>query len=511
MVANDGTGLSLPESRGRENFPINCPPEEGPREIGDGPLNTQSSQFVPMSGDVLNPDWALGYEPNRPQDISQSGNAYISPQEHAQPHAPHIISLAPSPQAVVPEVVPQEPPSVTTLPPFPPQVQTNVTPSQPVTGEKQQQNKKIKKNTRASLKVASLNIRGRGPVGDDKWNHINQIMKEQHLGVLAVQESHMTQDHVNNLHALFGKRLQIHFFQGPNANAQGVAIVLNKELTNIKGVEQWNVIPGRAMMIKLPWHSNLSINILNIYAPNAHNDNQSFWEALEGEWARQELPNLDILLGDFNIVEDAIDHLPSHVDPHNVVSSLDHFRNRFRLQDGWRTTNPDTKCFSFLQKSSGAQSRIDRIYATASIIKTAVDWNIETTALNTDHKMVSVKVIDQKAPYFGRGRWTMPLYMLKSNALMQDIQSLGIKLEQELDSGQQRTSVVNPQIYFQSFKDEITEITRAAAKVAIPKMNLQIQGLQKECVDLLKGQTTDTAETQLSLGLLEERIAQLEA
>ena len=252
-------------------------------------------------------------------------------------------------------------------------------------------------------------------------------------------------------------------------------------------------------MIKLPWHSNLTINVLNIYAPNAHNENQSFWETLELEWARQELPSPDILLGDFNIVEDAINCLPSHTDPYNVVSSLDNFRNRFQLQDGWRITNPDTKCFSFLKKGSGVQSRIDRIYTTAGIIKTAADWNIEITALNTDHKMVSVKIIDQKAPYFGRGRWTMPLYMLKNKALVQDIQSLGIKLEQSLNSGQQRSLVDNPQTHFRSFKDEIAEIMRETAKVAIPKMNIQIQRLQKECVDLLKIQATGTVETQLSL------------
>ena len=156
------------------------------------------------------------------------------------------------------------------------------------------------------------------------------------------------------------------------------------------------------------------------------------------------------------------------------------------------------------------QSRIDRIYATAKIIKTAVDWEVTTTALNTDHKIVSVKVMDQKAPYIGRGRWTMPLHMLKYTALIKEIQILGAELEQKIDSGQQRTSVVNPQVHFQSFKNEIAKITRAKAKVEVPKMNLQIQHLQKEREDLLKGQTTDTVETQLSLGLLEERIAQLE-
>ena len=37
----------------------------------------------------------------------------------------------------------------------------------------QGQKKKIKKNTRASIHIASLNMRGRGSGQDDKWNNIN--------------------------------------------------------------------------------------------------------------------------------------------------------------------------------------------------------------------------------------------------------------------------------------------------------------------------------------------------
>jgi hypothetical protein len=264
------------------------------------------------------------------------------------------------------------------------------------------------------------------------------------------------------------------------------------------------------MLFTLPWHSNLTLTILNIYAPNVHSESQAFWESLDLEWDRQGLPPPDIMLGDFNIVEDAIDRLPSHTDPQSVVTSLDSLRSKFRLQDGWRATNPNTKCFSFLQKGTGAQSRIDRIYTTTDIIKTAVDWEVTTTALNTDHKMVYVKVIDQKAPYIGRGRWTMPLYMLKDKALILDIQRFSRELKDKLDNREQRSPVVNPQVHFQNFKDEIVKVTRKKAKVAVSKMNLQIQWLQEECKNLLKSQSVDTIETQHSLGLIEERIAQLE-
>jgi hypothetical protein len=54
-------------------------------------------------------------------------------------------------------------------------------------------------------------------------------------------------------------------------------------------------------------------------------------------------------------------------------------------------------------------------------------------------------------------------------------------------------------------------ITRKRAKVAVSKMNHKIKYLQEECKKLLNSQTIDAIETQLSLGLMEERITQLEA
>jgi len=124
-------------------------------------------------------------------------------------------------------------------------------------------------------------------------------------------------------------------------NAQGVAIVLNRELTNIHGIQQQDIIPGRAILLTLPWHSTLTLTVLNIYAPNAHNENRAFWETLQEMWETKNLPFPDIMLGDFNIVEDALDRLPSHSDPAGPVSGLDNFRARLHLQDGWRNTNPN--------------------------------------------------------------------------------------------------------------------------------------------------------------------------
>ena len=55
---------------------------------------------------------------------------------------------------------------------------------------------KLKKSSNASIKVASLNMRGRrgsNPlIPPNKWEGINQMMKSKKIGILTIQEVHLT-------------------------------------------------------------------------------------------------------------------------------------------------------------------------------------------------------------------------------------------------------------------------------------------------------------------------------
>jgi hypothetical protein len=116
------------------------------------------------------------------------------------------------------------------------------------------------KNTRATLKVASLNMRGRDA---EKWNHINQMMRDSKIGILAVQEAHLDDSRVVQLEELFPKRIKIYHTADSNTpNARGVALVLNKELTNISGVITQEIIPGRAIFLQTNWHRESKLIIL---------------------------------------------------------------------------------------------------------------------------------------------------------------------------------------------------------------------------------------------------------
>lgn len=60
---------------------------------------------------------------------------------------------------------------------------------------KERKRKKKKKSERASIKIASLNLNGKGTLANDrtdnKWLHLNQVMREEKIGILAIQPESM--------------------------------------------------------------------------------------------------------------------------------------------------------------------------------------------------------------------------------------------------------------------------------------------------------------------------------
>jgi len=325
--------------------------------------------------------------------------------------------------------------------------------------------RKVKK-TKDELKVATLNIRGGGSATTkDKWQHINQIVRDRRISAIAIQETHLNEAATDNLNAQFSGRLRIWNSPDPtNPNAgRGVAIVLNKDLVALweKAVIQ-DVIPGRALLMSLPWQEDSIINILAIYAPNAAQENADFWTNLAEKWEAENLPVPDIMLGDFNLVEEAIDRLPAHRDSAQAVSKLANFKALHTLQDGWRHHHPTEQFFTFTQEATQLRSRIDRIYVSNPVYELSRNWSIDHTPIRTDHCLVSMEFANPGAPFIGKGRWSIPLYLIKNRKVIQLAEKLGTQLEQDLEgaAGDARTAERNPQTIFHSFKKDLTKKIR---------------------------------------------------
>lgn len=156
-------------------------------------------------------------------------------------------------------------------------------------------------------------------------------------------------------------------------------------------------------MVSIPWRRD-HMNILAVYAPNPPQENTIFWTALWCKLLEIQHNRIDIMLGDFNMVEEAIDRLPAHQDPVAPRTELRELCSSLSLLNSWHTSHPTSLQYTFLQTSTNSHSRIDRIYMNESIQRQCTEWHTHPV-IGSDHDLVTVRVADTETPYVGPGRW----------------------------------------------------------------------------------------------------------
>ncbi|KAI5986638.1 Endonuclease/exonuclease/phosphatase [Pisolithus albus] len=220
-------------------------------------------------------------------------------------------------------------------------------------------------------------MRGRFYNGTDKWFHINQQMRDDRIAIMALQETHLSPDQANEINTIFTDSLHVIACIDPaQPSAKGVAITFNTRLVKTRDIRTHELVPGRAILISMPWYQQEKLNILNVYAPNDPLNNQKLWEEIHDKITC--LPQPDVLLGDFNIVEDAVDRLPAHADKFPAVNALRALKSHLNLQDGWRRANPSDIAFTYAQstRQGGHSSRIDHIYVLEEMFPFCKEWSI---------------------------------------------------------------------------------------------------------------------------------------
>lgn len=322
-----------------------------------------------------------------------------------------------------------------------------------------------KKNTKAGIRVGTLNMRGFGNPSvyhrDNKWKYINNLVKKKRIGIIALQETHLTDERREQIEQRYTRRLKIFISADPEnpTGKGGVAIVLNKELARTDNTRSTEIVPGRALLVEVQWHKEEKIAILAIYAPNVSGsdgrENAKLWKDITAYYDQHpRTPKPKILLGDFNMVEAGlIDRWPAHNDPEEAIEALDTLKIRFSLKDEWRNTHPGEKRFTYIQAATNSQSRLDRIYITEQLQPTAGDWKIEPSGIpNADHSLTSVRVAHTKAPKIGRGRWTIPDFLLKDKGYMEYVHKKGLQTQKRYEELITRTATENPQTIWYEFK-----------------------------------------------------------
>ncbi|KAH9891235.1 Endonuclease/exonuclease/phosphatase [Cubamyces lactineus] len=359
-------------------------------------------------------------------------------------------------------------------------------------------NKRKRRPTKAHLRFASLNMRGYRTTGDAT----PEVLREKRIAVLALQETHLSEERVQMLNRLFDPINE--------TGARGVAFAINKRFVKKPEYVTTEVVRGRALVLDLKW-------IMNVYGPNDSCQSAEFWKTLE---TSEQATNLDLLLGDFNIVESPRDRIPERGDSAEATEALSALVRSGQMSDGWRDANVEQKAYTYMQKSTGSQSRIDRIYIRKSICEDADNWDILEPGLLTDHRLAVVDMADRQAPYVGKGRWVMPKHLLTDEKMKRKMREIGGKLVKAIEEMGERQPDRNPQTVYVAFKDELTQAARARAKEKVPKMQKRIEMLREDIKRTLNpppadnegGEESEQAkhERMMHAGILQDRLDNLE-
>ncbi|KAJ6459906.1 Endonuclease/exonuclease/phosphatase [Mycena sanguinolenta] len=285
------------------------------------------------------------------------------------------------------------------------------------------------------LKSGSLNIAGRDVnISMHNRNHKFKFLKDtidvNALDILGIQETYLDPDSPSQFNKIFGRWFKLFYSAHSNkpTSTAGVAFAVNKKFIDTDNIQEYELIPGRALMIVLPWHNGESLNILNIYAPNRPEERDDM------------LPFPNIALGDWNFVEDPTDRNSGNMD--TVPESFTRLKDLLQLQDGWRSTFPDTRDYTCVQyrtdRDTGeihaSYSRIDRIKVTKLEFNNYRGWDIKHCPVKSDHRLVVTQLRCKPDEKPGKGRWRMPLYLLKTRKFMNHVALLAAQLLKDLDN-----------------------------------------------------------------------------
>ena len=393
-------------------------------------------------------------------------------------------------------------------------------PPGPTDDHDQPKNKSARK---ANINVATvmLNMNGyraSGMNNQEKWSMVNQTLNKHKIAILALQETHLDQERVDGLLKSFGKKMEIKFSADPNAPraTAGVAFIINKSLIAPRKITTHEIIPGRALHIKVEWLDKETSSFMNIYAPNEKAAHEEFWRTIDDTRRDHNVPVPNFLLGDFNVTEDPIDQMPPRLDDLGVIEALRDTRLAWRINDTWRMSYPDSRKYTYRANTANGEtkSRLDRIYVARHLVDKIFDWETAPSLVPTDHWIVTVKYAPKEAPEIGKGRWTLPLHLANDQKFLNSVIKKGLALQLELEKIQRNPTnrnVSNPQSLWNRFKKNIKALAKHAIKNKVYKIDSQMKAIRKDLDSLNKDPRVSTDnDTRTNESLLTKELKYLE-
>ncbi|KAJ7144168.1 hypothetical protein C8R44DRAFT_602135, partial [Mycena epipterygia] len=265
----------------------------------------------------------------------------------------------------------------------------------------------------------------------------------------------------------------------------------------------------------LPWHKGRMLTIMNIYAPNTAQERDELWTELWTKWRDDKyLPFPTIVLGDWNFVEDARDRLSGS--RASIPPSFYRLKSLLQIEDGWRNTFSDDRQYTCIQRRTSpmtgfehvSRSRIDRIYVHHDSFDICRGWKIDQTAVKTDHSLVAVQMVCRGDVKPGRGRFSLPLYLLKTRKFTKEIHRLArnLKAEGELLIHAPRRADHNIQTLWAQFKRNAIEHAKNCSLLVETEDSRKLRTWKAQLYLVIHDMNMPADDRNLTAYILEKKI-----
>ena len=239
------------------------------------------------------------------------------------------------------------------------------------------------------------------------------------------------------------------------------------------------------------------------------------WKKLWKMWAEDpQLPFPTVALGDWNFVEDPMDRNSGVTE--RVPESFKRLKDLLRLHDGWRATFSDTRDYTCVQHRKDRQSdemqdsysRLDRICVDSQQFNNFRGWDIKHCPVKSDHRLVVTELTCRPDEQPGQGRWSMPLYLLKTRKFMSRVQSLARQLIIDVDGleNSERNPENNIQTLWAKFKVDVTAYGKYCSRFITNNTTRQIRSWKAQLHLVIHDDDLSREDRSLTTYLLEKKI-----
>ena len=236
--------------------------------------------------------------------------------------------------------------------------------------------------------------------------------------ILILLETHHTEfeDIQTLLHGYSGNIETLHTGKADGDPYAGILVLVNNQL---RVTHQNVVLPGRIINFGVKsGEDNFNISAVYGYTGvKANRENLALMTGLLSE--RHEMSHFNMVLGDFNFVDDDLDRTNSRklgMNPTDKILSpvWTEFINKIDISDPFRTRNPKKRMFSYIHSQGNAKSRLDRVYINEERCDSILHYKHIPTRFTKAHRILAFTVSGPNRR--GPGFWKMNTSVIPDNA-----------------------------------------------------------------------------------------------